>query len=264
MLALPEMSCTLHSFIGRDTTTMNQCMAGGLARQCLSALEHMHRLRIVHRDLAPANSLLDFTHRPCDNAGQATASIILKVADFSRSRLLLDETNPTKPTRCHTKAAVDVQGRRVGKELVCLMSPGIATPVYAAPELTMSPWQEQFAYGTGVDIWSFGAIWFELLTGERFVEARSDACIVTSMVCRLGPLPDEFPIPNAARKRVEAIWKAALEKVGQLNLSCKPLSNYSGQGEPGWQVLHASLRWIGTRRQHAAALQQLVAGDHHD
>ena len=257
VLALPEMSCTLHSFIGRDPTPMNHCMAGGLARQCLSALGHMHRLRIVHRDLAPANLLLDFTHRPCDNAGQATASIILKVADFSRSRLLLDEVIPTNRTRCHTKAAVDVQGWRVGPEQVCLMSPGIATPVYAAPELTMSPWTEVFAYGTAVDIWSFGAIWFELLTGERFVEARSDACIVASIVCRLGPLPDEFPVPNAAQKRVEAIWKAATEKVSQFKSSCKPLSNYSRQGEPGWPVLRASLRWIGTRRQHAAALQQL-------
>ena len=53
-------------------------------------------------------------------------------------------------------------------------------------------------YGTAVDIWSFGAIWFELLTGDRFVEVRSEACIVASMVCRLGPLPDELPVPNAA------------------------------------------------------------------
>ena len=56
---------------------------------------------------------------------------------------------------------------------------------------------------------------------------------------------------------MEAIWKAAKEKVGQLKSSCKPLSNYSRQGELGWQVLRASLRWIGTSWQHAAALQQL-------
>ena len=56
---------------------------------------------------------------------------------------------------------------------------------------------------------------------------------------------------------MEAIWKAANEKVGQLKSSCKPLSNYSRQGELGWQVLRASLRWIGTSWQHAAALQQL-------
>ena len=56
---------------------------------------------------------------------------------------------------------------------------------------------------------------------------------------------------------MEAIWKAANEKVGQLKSSCKPLSNYSRQGELGWQVLRASLRLIGTSWQHAAALQQL-------
>lgn len=106
-----------------------------LAIEMLDALDYAHRRLIVHRDIKPANVLI-------------TAEGQLKLLDFGIAKLL---GVPTDSTLTQPLARM-------------------ATPAYAAPE--------QLAGGAvtvASDVFSAGALLFELLTGQRpFARVPSD------------------------------------------------------------------------------------------
>src|SRR5262249_29987857 len=97
------------------------------------AIDEAHRLGIIHRDLKPANILL-------------TSDGIPKIADFGLAKSLNVETGLT----C-TQSIVG--------------SPSYMAPEQAAPETT--------AIGPGADVYSLGAILYELLTGRPPFQAAT-------------------------------------------------------------------------------------------
>jgi len=103
-------------------------VAVDLVLQVTQAMTEAHSLRIIHRDLKPANLFV------CRVSGRA----VVKVLDFGISRIENDG------------ARITGAGEWFG------------TPSYAAPE------QMQAAANGDArsDIWSLGAIFFELLTGR--------------------------------------------------------------------------------------------------
>jgi len=98
-----------------------------LAKEFLLALQYIHSMGYVHRDLKAENLLL--SDQRDDSSG-------LKVADFGFAKRMSDApTNKGLLTRC-------------------------GTPTYVAPEICMgSP------YGKGVDVWSAGVLLYLLLGG---------------------------------------------------------------------------------------------------
>jgi tetratricopeptide (TPR) repeat protein len=100
------------------------------------AVQHAHEQGLVHRDLKPANVLLQGDPaQPVD-----LADCTPKIADFGLARRLDDEG---------------------------LTQPGdlLGTPGYMAPELTYGHGQGADS-GSRVDVYSLGAILYELLTGR--------------------------------------------------------------------------------------------------
>ncbi|HHH11890.1 MAG TPA: serine/threonine protein kinase, partial [Sorangium sp.] len=98
------------------------------------ALAEAHRHGILHRDLKPDNVII-----PKDGR--------LRVVDFGLARVVTqsNQAGATQPTEAPTAVATAVVG----------------TPGYMAPET----WLSQPCTGA-VDVWSLGALMFELLCGE--------------------------------------------------------------------------------------------------
>jgi serine/threonine protein kinase len=130
-----------------------------IASQIVSALDSAHERGIIHRDLKPANVKL-------------TDDRIVKVLDFG----LAKAAPSSEASHSTTLANVSRDGVVLG------------TPAYMSPEQVR---------GTGVDkrsdIWAFGCVLYELLTGRA---AFARATIADTISAILTDEPDWSPLPR--------------------------------------------------------------------
>lgn len=103
-----------------------------LTKGILAGLQHLHQHRIVHRDFKPANILISRDSSGC---------FIPKIADFGLSKLVSDD---------------ELDGSDFD------LSDGRGTPSYKAPEQI-----EGSKVSFNLDLWAFGVILFEIMTGEK-------------------------------------------------------------------------------------------------
>src|SRR5215472_5215332 len=114
--------------------------------QIAEALEYAHDKGIVHRDLKPANIKMDLEDK-------------VKILDFGLAKALADPMAGTSedPTISPT---VTAGGTIAGAIL--------GTAAYMAPEQARGKKVDRRA-----DIWAFGAVVWEMLTGERLFRGES-------------------------------------------------------------------------------------------
>ncbi len=159
-----------------------------IALEMARGLQHAHAQGVVHRDLKPGNVLL---------AKQFDASLVTKILDFGLARLEQTSMQLTKP------------GSTTG------------TPLYMAPEQVRGQ-----AVDARADIWAWGAVTYQLLSGRTPFLGDSIVALMMNIV-QGDPEPlqtwrPDLPQPwsetvmRALQKPLEARWQSMSEALARL------------------------------------------------
>jgi Tol biopolymer transport system component/serine/threonine protein kinase len=167
---------TLRQHIGRSRMSLGQAL--DVAAQTASALTAAHQAGIIHRDIKPENIML-------------RTDGYVKVLDFGLAKLA--EPKPGD-TAAPTLPKVDTE-------------PGVVmgTVSYMSPEQARG-----LAVDARTDIWSLGAVMYEMAAGRRPFEAET-ASDVMALILQKEPLPLARYVPEAPAE-LERIVRKALRK----------------------------------------------------
>jgi hypothetical protein len=174
----------------------------GIAAQIATALEAAHERGIVHRDLKPGNVKL----RP-DGA--------VKLLDFGIAKVLDSTTTASSPAAV-TLTAAEVPG---GSARI------LGSPAYMSPEQARGMTVDKRG-----DIWSFGCLLYEMLTGKRAFDGEVASDVIAKVIERepdFSALPGELPftirrllqrcLEKDRRRRLRDIGDARLELLDALD-----------------------------------------------
>ena len=244
VLAFLEADCDLSEFlrrrIGLDRDEhLSDSTRHGIAVQVLAALGHVHARGIIHRDVKPGNILVRFGEPPetCLSASgeRIPCFLRLQLADFSRARWL---PSRSAGQRICCKSTVDEQGLSVAREEV--MTTRVSTATYLAPEVPLRSAGEldfETRYGTAIDIWAFGAVLFQVLSGKHLVgQYDGDNTKVMGWIIRR-------VAPNVMDTAACPLYQAALSHSEQC--PARALTQFQGNG---WPWVKAALRWNSAER----------------
>ena len=145
------------------------------------------------------------------------------------------------------------------------MTPLVCIAPYRAPELLPATVTAEALdmiaeprggekYGAAVDVWSFGAVLCELLTGQPLVRASSGAGLVRCLLQRLGPCPcDTDGCPRRLPAYLASGAWAALRKAASDRPMCREAWPWPADDARGG-VLDACLQWRPSQRPSMSTL----------
>ncbi|MBM4195217.1 MAG: serine/threonine protein kinase [Gemmatimonadetes bacterium] len=198
-----------------------------IAQQIAAALQAAHEQGITHRDLKPGNVMV----RPDG---------LVKVLDFGLAKV-------SDGGQADQSSVITSHGTRPGVVL--------GTPAYMAPEQMSGRTVDKSA-----DIWAFGAVLYEMLTGQRAFPG-GDTAQVLAGVLRDEPrwelLPPDAP-PSVRRLLQRCLAKdprARLRDIGDVRLE---IEDVTANGHRATAALSPVRRFGSSRRAATAGLAFLV------
>jgi serine/threonine protein kinase/Tol biopolymer transport system component len=151
-----------------------------IARQIAEGLEYAHERGIVHRDLKPANVKI-------------TPDGVVKILDFGLAKALEGE-----------RPAGDLSSSPTMSRLATQAGIILGTAAYMAPEQAKGK-----AVDRRADIWAFGCVLYEMLTGKKPFDGETVTDILAAVVTKE---PDWSALPAATPAYVRALLQRCLRK----------------------------------------------------
>jgi len=152
-----------------------------IAKQIAEAMEAAHEQGIVHRDLKPANV-------------KVREDGTVKVLDFGLAKAAAVSDDPSSPSNAMNSPTLTARATQLGVIL--------GTAAYMAPEQAKGRTVDRRA-----DIWAFGVVLFEMLTGRRGYDAEDISETLAAVLTRE---VDWSALPAATPARLKALVRDCL------------------------------------------------------
>jgi eukaryotic-like serine/threonine-protein kinase len=179
-----------------------------IAKQIAEALEYAHDHSVIHRDLKPMNI-------------KVKPDGTVKVLDFGLAKALLDE-----PT------AMDMSNSPTLSMAATMAGTILGTAAYMSPEQAKGKQVDRRA-----DIWAFGVVLFEMLTGKQLYSGENAAETLAFVMTKepaFDALPAKTPraIQNLLRRCLEKNVKRRLQHIGEARIAIEDVLSGAAVAEP--------------------------------
>jgi len=210
-----------------------------IAKQITEALEAGHEAGVIHRDLKPANV-------------KVKEDGTVKVLDYGLAKALEGEAVSSPDSELSQSPTLTRQGTQIGVIL--------GTAAYMSPEQARGKVVNKRA-----DIWSFGCVLFEMLTGTRAFEGED---VTETLAAVVKSEPEWTALPTALDPSIRTFLVRCLEKnpkqrvhdVADIRLALDGAFETTGLSVSGPAVAPTLPAWQRPMAIAATALAALVIG----
>ena len=193
-----------------------------VCRQIAEGLEAAHEAGVVHRDLKPANVRI-------------TPEGVVKILDFGLAKPIIPKANKEGTTTAESDSFLMTEEGLV-----------LGTPTYMSPEQARGKPVDR-----RTDIWAFGCVLYECLTGQRAFGGESFTDVVAAIV---GAEPDESRLPKLP-PHVTALLRRCLTKNPRSRL--RDIGEARLQLERGSELANASSEEVAPSRNRIGPIALL-------